>query len=56
MFKPDAKHLEDLMYDSVINFKAYSGYYFAQSTRIHEKYNWIKLTKNAFSDLDKKFS
>jgi len=55
MFKPNAKHLEDLMYDSVINFKAYSGYYFAQSPRIHEQYNWIKLTKNAFGHLDKKF-
>ena len=55
MFKPDAKHLEDLMYDAVINFKPYSGYYFAQSTKIHEQYNWIKLTKNAFSHLIEKF-
>ena len=55
MFKPNPKHLEDLMYDSVVNFKAYSGYYFAQSTKIHEQYNWIKLTKNAFSHLEKKF-
>ncbi len=55
MFKPDEKHLEDLMYDSVINFKAYSGYYYAQSTKIHEDYNWIKLTKNAFSHLEEKF-
>jgi len=56
MFKPDEKHLEELMYESVINFKAYSGYYFAQSTKIHEEYDWIKLTKNAFSHLEEKFS
>jgi len=56
MFKPDAKHLEDLMYEAAVNFKAYSGYYYAQSTKIHEEYDWIKLTKNAFSHLEKKFT
>ena len=55
MFKPDEKHLEELMYDSILNFKAYSGYYFAQSTKIHEEYNWIQLTNNAFDHIFKKF-
>lgn len=55
MFKPDEKHLEELMYDSVLNFKAYSGYYFAQSTKIHEEYNWIQLTNKAFDHISKKF-
>lgn len=55
MFKPDEKHLLDQMHDVVDNFSAYSGYYFTQSTRIHEKYNWIELTKNAFSHLEEKF-
>jgi len=55
MFKPDEKHLEDLMYEVAVNFKAYSGYYYAQSTKIHEEYDWIKLTKNAFKHLEKKF-
>ena len=55
MFKPDEKHLEDLMYEVAVNFKAYSGYYYAQSTKIHEEYDWIKLTKNAFNHLEKKF-
>jgi hypothetical protein len=41
---------------AALNFKALSGYYFAQSTRIHEEYNWIKLTKNAFSHLEEKFN
>ena len=56
MFKPDAKHLEDQMYEAVINFKAYSGYYFAQANQIHKDYNWDQLTKNAFERLSKKFS
>jgi hypothetical protein len=29
-------HLADQMLDAVENYKAYSGYYFAQSTEIHE--------------------
>jgi len=56
MFKPNKEHLEELMYDVVLNYKAYSGYYFAQAEKIHEKYNWIQLTKNAFDHLEKKFS
>ena len=55
MYKPDAIHLEDQMVDAVINFKPYSGYYFAQSTKIHNEYNWIELTKNAFNRLEEKF-
>ncbi len=56
MYKPDRQHLVDQMYDAVNDFKAYSGYYFAQSTRIHKEYNWIELTKNAFKHLEEKFS
>lgn len=55
MYKPDRIHLEDQMTDVVINHKAYFGYYFAQSTKIHEDYNWINLTRNAFSHLEEKF-
>jgi glycosyltransferase involved in cell wall biosynthesis len=54
-YKPDQLHLEDQMVYAALNFKALSGYYFAQSTKIHEEYNWIKLTKNAFSHLEEKF-
>ena len=54
MFKPDQIHLEEQMLDVTENFRAYSGYYFAQSTEIHEEYNWIKLTKNAFKHLEEK--
>lgn len=56
MFKPDIKDLEDKMLDAVVNFKAYSGYYFAQSTKIHNEYNWENLTNKAFSRLEEKFS
>jgi predicted AlkP superfamily phosphohydrolase/phosphomutase len=38
------------------DFNAYSGYYFAQSTKIHEDYNWDQLTKKAFKHLVEKFS
>ena len=55
MFKPDQDHLEKQMLDVTENFRAYSGYYYAQSTEIHEEYNWIKLTKNAFKHLEEKF-
>ena len=55
MYKPIREDLINKMLDSVSNFKAYSGYYFAQSTKIHEEYNWIRLTKNAFSHLEEKF-
>jgi hypothetical protein len=56
MFKPNAKHLEELMRDVSIDFPAYSGYYFAQSFKIHKDYNWDQLTKKAFEHLVEKFS
>lgn len=56
MFRPDKKHIEDLMLEVATNFRAYSGYYFSQSSKIHEEYNWDQLTKNAFNHLEKKFS
>ena len=54
-YKPDLQHLEDQMVFAAINFKALSGYYFAQSTKIHEEYNWTQLTKNAFKHLEERF-
>jgi glycosyltransferase involved in cell wall biosynthesis len=56
MYKPDKLHLEDLMCEAAINYKAYAGYYFAQAHKIHEDYNWDQLTKKAFDHLVKKFS
>ena len=56
MFKPDKDHLEEQMLFAAENFKALSGYYYAQSTKIHEQYNWLQLTNNAFEHIFKKFS
>jgi glycosyltransferase involved in cell wall biosynthesis len=56
VFEPNRQHLLELMRDVSINFKAYSNYYFAQSTKIHKDYNWDQLTENAFKDIFKKFS
>ena len=44
------------MEDAAINFKAYSNYYYAQSTKIHNDYNWDQLTNKAFENIFKKFS
>lgn len=56
VYEPNYQHLLELMRDVAINFKAYSGYYYAQSTKIHKEYNWDRLTKNAFASVIKKFS
>lgn len=56
VYEPNYNHLLELMRDVVINFNAYSGYYYAQSTKIHEEYNWNQLTNNAFDHIFKKFS
>ena len=54
-YKPDAEHLEDQMVFAAMNYKALSGYYFTQSTKIHEEYNWTQLTKNSFKHLEERF-
>jgi glycosyltransferase involved in cell wall biosynthesis len=56
VFEPSYTHLLETMRDVAHNFNAYSGYYFAQSTKIHQDYNWDQLTKNAFDPIIKKFS
>lgn len=56
VYEPSRKHLAELMRDVSINFKAYSGYYYAQSTKIHQEYSWDQLTNKAFEHIFKKFS
>lgn len=56
VYEPNYLHLLELMRDVTHNFKAYSGYYFTQSKKIHEEYDWLQLTDKAFSDVSKKFS
>ena len=56
VYEPNYLHLLETMRDVAFNFKAYSGYYYAQSTKIHEEYNWNQLTNKAFENIFKKFS
>ena len=56
VFEPNYKHLLELMKNVASDYKAYSGYYFAQSNKIHEEYNWLQLTKKAFDPVIQKFS
>jgi glycosyltransferase involved in cell wall biosynthesis len=56
VFEPNYQHLLELMRDIEHNFNAYSGYYYAQSTKILEEYSWNQLTNNAFDHIFKKFS
>jgi len=56
VYEPKYQHLLELMRDVSFNFNAYSGYYYNQSTKIHEEYNWNRLTNNAFDHIFKKFS
>ena len=56
VFEPEYNHLVELMRDVSINYNGYAGYYFAQSTKIHEEYNWDRLTNKAFAHIFKKFS
>jgi glycosyltransferase involved in cell wall biosynthesis len=56
VFEPNYEHLLELMKDVSENFNAYSGYYYAQSKKIHEEYNWNQLTNKSFDHIFKKFS
>lgn len=56
VLEPNYIHLVSQLKEVANNFNAYSGYYYAQSTKIHEQYNWNQLTNNAFKDVIKKFS
>lgn len=56
MFRPDQENLEENMLFVAKNFKAMSGYYYSQSSRLHKDYNWLQLTNNAFEHILKKFS
>ena len=55
VLKPDLAHLEELMYDVSINFKAYAGYYYSQAKQVHKEYDWLQLTKNVLKHLEEKF-
>lgn len=56
VYFPDLFDLKNQMLEVANNFSAYSGYYYAQSTKILEEYDWDRLTKNSFDQVIKKFS
>jgi len=56
VLEPNYQHLLEVMRDVVYNFKAYSGFYFSQSTKIHNDYNWLQLTNKAFDPVIQKFN
>ena len=56
VLEPNYQHLLETMKDVVFNFNAYSGYYFAQSEKIHKEYNWLQLTEKSFKHIFKKFN
>ena len=56
VFEPNYQHLLEVMKEVAWSFNAYSGYYYAQSTKIHKEYNWDRLTNNAFKHIFDKFS
>lgn len=56
VFEPDYQHLLELMRNVAENYNAYSGYYYAQSTKIREEYDWLQLTNNSFNHIFKHFS
>jgi len=55
MFEPDRKHLKELMLEVIENYKQYSKESFKNSFDLYEEYDWVKLTKKAFSHLEKIF-
>jgi glycosyltransferase involved in cell wall biosynthesis len=55
MFQPDRKHLKELMLEVYENYNFYSRIAFKNAYVLHEEYDWIKLTKQAFEHLEKKF-
>jgi glycosyltransferase involved in cell wall biosynthesis len=53
MFEPDRQHLKQLMLEIIENYDKYAIKTFKNSLLVQEKYDWIKLTKEAFLDLEK---
>lgn len=51
MFKPSKESLKELMLESVNNYRKYSAVSLKNTSKIYQKYDWIKLTEQAFSHL-----
>lgn len=55
MFHPDKDHLKELMLEVINSYEKYSAIALKNTTKIYDQYDWNKLTKKAFLDLEKKF-
>ena len=53
--QPDQQHLEELIRLAYDDFDNQADYFFKNSFKLHEEYDWLNLTKTAFEDLKKKF-
>ena len=56
VYLPDKDHLVDLYRYSFNNIESLSDKSFDNSEKVHEEYNWNRLTKRAFEHLENKFS
>jgi glycosyltransferase involved in cell wall biosynthesis len=52
---PDQEHLEELIKLSYEDFENQAHQFFSRSLDLHAKYDWVRLTEKAFSDLNEIF-
>jgi|LauGreDrversion4_2_1035121.scaffolds.fasta_scaffold69828_2 glycosyltransferase involved in cell wall biosynthesis len=54
--EPSYEDLKSKMIKVADDYETYSDKFFDQAKAVHEDYNWLQLTKNAFSRIEEKFS
>lgn len=52
MFEPSYDHLVSLMRQAVADFDSISDFYYAQADAVHDAYDWLNLTREAFAHLE----
>lgn len=55
MFEPSEPHLRSLMREVYSNYDKYSDQFYSQVPEVNAKFDWLKLTENAFKHVAKKF-
>lgn len=53
---PSFDHLVELYRDIEENFSTYSDQFYERAPSVHEEFNWVKLTEEAFKDIAQKFA
>jgi glycosyltransferase involved in cell wall biosynthesis len=56
VFQPSKQSLKQHMLEIVDNFEDYSHDAFEIAPRVHEEYNWLRVTENAFKHIVERFS